>query len=78
MENYDDGQMANTSNVSNSDYYENVQPTNNINPQSAVKAALGNIEITQDALQEAATAMEQNEVSKDTNEKSGDGSFENR
>ena len=77
MENYDDGQM-NTSNNTNISNYENVQSTNTINPQSAVKAALGNIAITKDALQEAATAMEQTENTKDTNEKTGDDSFENR
>lgn len=77
MENYDDIQTVSTSNMVNENTYGSAQPSNNINIQSAVKAALSNISITKDALQEAA-AMEQNEVSKDTNEKNGDDSFENR
>ncbi len=77
MENYDDIQTVSTSNTVNENTYGSAQPSNNINIQSAVKAALSNISITKDALQEAA-AMEQNEVSKDTNEKNGDDSFENR
>ena len=78
MENYDDRQTVNTSNTVNANNYENIQPNNNINLQSAVKAALSNISITKDALQEAATAMEQTENTKETNEKNGDDSFENR
>jgi hypothetical protein len=78
MENYDNIQTVSTSNTVNENTYGSAaQPNNNINIQSAVKAALSNISITKDALQEAA-AMEQNEVSKDTNEKNGDDSFENR
>lgn len=77
MENYEDSQTVSTSNTVNENTYGSAQPSNNINIQSAVKAALSNISITKDALQEAA-AMEQNEVSKDTNEKNGDDSFENR
>lgn len=78
MENYDDRQTVNTSNTANTNNYETIQPNNNINLQSAVKAALSNISITKDALQEAATAMEQTENTKETNEKNGDDSFENR